>query len=210
MTKKLPGRPPKTGVSRDARINIRVSLELLEKLRAAAAQHGERRTLSDEAEGRLTESFDRDDEVRVRFGGAGTSSFLEVAAHHIVALEAACGGLHWYENRFVHNQVKVLLNDMLDRFKPAGTNRPPKEIAQRYGSQTGNMGVNTALQALSKIEMAKNRDNKMPLLFARAALPLGRRLRGSPYEEWREALRQWEAQRKANFEAQHKSKDEPK
>jgi hypothetical protein len=171
-------------------------MELMEKLKSAAAQQGVRRTLSDEAELRLRESFEREDEVRARFGGAGTSSFLEVAAHHITALEAACGGLHWYENRFVHDQVKILFNDMLDRFKPAGSRRPPKEISQRYGRQTANMGVNTALQALSKIERAKNRDNKMPALFARAALPLGRRIRGSPYEEWRQTVRDWEAKRR--------------
>lgn len=199
MTKRRVGRPPKTGVPRDTRISIRVSIELLNELKAAAARHdGEReRTLSDEAELRLRESFDPGEkEVVDRFGGPGTQSFLEVAAQHIVALEAACGGLHWYENRFVHDQVRVLLNDMLDRFKPAGTRRPPKDVAARYGSQTAKMGVNTALQALGKIERAKNRENKMPVLFARAALPLGRHIRRSPYEEWLQTVRDWEAKRR--------------
>jgi hypothetical protein len=93
-------------------------------------------------------------------------------------------------------KVKVLFNDMLDRFKPAGSSRPPKEIVERYGSQTSNMATNAALQALGKIELAKNRDNQMPVLFARAALPLGRRIRGSPYHEWREKLREWDAGRR--------------
>jgi hypothetical protein len=197
MTKRPVGRPPKTGVPRDARINIRVSLELLEKLRAAAAQHSDkRRTLSDEAELRLRESFELESEMQERFGGAGTASFLEVAAHHIKALEAACGGRHWYENRFVHNQVRLLLNAMLARFEPAGSRQPPKEVAQRYGSQTDKMAVNAALQALSKIERADS-GNKLSVLFARAALPLGRSLRGSPYAEWRQTLLDWEAKRKA-------------
>jgi hypothetical protein len=191
------GRPPKTGVPRDARINIRVSLELLEKLKAAAAEHGDGRTLSDEAELRLRESFEIGDAVRERFGGAATASFLEVAALTITNLEAACFGRRWYENTFVHGKVKALLVDMIDRFKPVGSNRPPKEIAQRYGSQTKNMAANAALQALGKIERAwKDRDSQMPVLFARAALPLGRRIRGSPYQEWIETVRQWELKRR--------------
>jgi len=85
---------------------------------------------------------------------------------------------------------------LLNRFEPKGSRQPPKEVVQRYGSYTDKMGTNTALQALGKIERAAKDTRDPVVLFARAAVPLGPRIKGSPYDEWLQIVRQWEARRR--------------
>jgi hypothetical protein len=184
------GRPPKNDADRKAaHLSIRMSAKLRELLEAAA--DGER-SLSQEIELRLRQSFTAVEETERRFGGPGTTSFLEIIANCIEEIEFACGSEHhWFDNQFMRDQVSALVNVILDHLKPRQRAVPRQLRLWADQSIINNLGRDQGLRVLSEIKeefaaASKRRtlDELPPVLIRHAATPLGRRIRGSVRQKW--------------------------
>jgi hypothetical protein len=192
-----PGRPPKTANKRDTRLSVRISTALRNKLEEAQREANEEaqrdvngeRSLSEEVEIRLRQSFETETEIEKRFGGVGTSRLLEIVADRIASIEMSSGGLHWFDDPYVYGQVRAMLEIVLDHFKPGGRRTIPKpmRLHPSLKGEAENLGRHNALLALACLESAKNdpkrNESDVPVLYNKAALPLGRRLKGSPIDE---------------------------
>jgi hypothetical protein len=108
------GRPPKDPANRrDTRLSVRISTALRNKLKEASE-----RSLSEEVELRLRDSFEMDKEIEKRFGGWATARLLEIIADRIVSIETSTGGtkepggparLRWFSDRFTYDQVRSMI-----------------------------------------------------------------------------------------------------
>lgn len=183
------GRPPKDeGSKKSAHLSFRISTRLRDRLEAEGSK-GER-SLSEEIELRLWDSLNADRSIEQRFGGVGTARLLEIIAEGIMATELHAGGEHhWLDDRFVYDQVRTMINFILDHLRPSGRRVIPKSLRQRHPSlrkDVENIGRHSALVALTQLEAAtKGELHREPSTvgYYRLAYPLGRRLKGSPSEE---------------------------
>jgi hypothetical protein len=188
------GRPPKDQAgAKGAHLSIRMSTKLRERLEAARRQPDSVRSLSEEIEIRLRESFDRDRDIEKRFGGPATARLLEIVAERIVSIETSTGGtdktgrpiLRWFDDRFSYDQVRAMIETVLDYFRPTGRRTIPKAMRWHASlkKEVENIGRHNALLALASLESAATHspDSHVPVMYDKAALPLGRRLRGSPF-----------------------------
>ena len=198
MSKKA-GRPPKDSANkRDARLSVRISTALRNKLEDVQREADDERSLSEEVELRLRESFEMDREIEKRFGGPATARLLEMIAERVVSIETSTGGteepggparLRWFNDRFTYDQVRSMIDVIFDHFKPGGRRTIPKTMRWHPSlrKDVENLGRHSALLALACLESAKNDpkriESDVPVLYDKAALPLGRRLKGSPIGE---------------------------
>jgi hypothetical protein len=199
MPKKRTGRPPKGEAGRKgAHLSIRIAAALRDKLEAARREADGVRSLSREIEIRLNESFELDRNIEKRFGGPGTARILEIVGERIRTIEDAAGGaeaetpmgpsaLRWFTDRFTHDQVMVMINTIFEHFRPPGRRIVPKALRWHPSLKRDveNLGRHVALLALAALESAAtfSPESDVPLQYDKAALPLGRHLRGSPSEE---------------------------
>jgi hypothetical protein len=204
MPKKA-GRPPKDAANRrDTRLSVRISTALRNKLETARLEEDER-SLSEEVEIRLSGSFDMDKTISELFGGKETSLILQILAEQIDAIEALVGGrsdipydparprlgpakLRWFKDPFVYDQVRLMLDTVLQHFKPAGRRVIPKHLLPYPAAkrEVENMGKHFAILALAQIEAARDQGSEVEVRvqYRRAAHSLGRHLKGSPVKKY--------------------------
>lgn len=185
MSKKA-GRPPKDAANRrDTRLSVRISTALRNRLEHARLEDGER-SLSEEVELRLRESFETNKQIEERFGGKGTSRILQIVADRIGSIETSTE-LRWFDDRYTYDQVKAMVDVIFAHFKPAGRRTIPKPMQWHLSlkKDVENLGRHVALLALATLESARDhpKESDLPAQYGKAALPVGRRLRGSPSEE---------------------------
>ena len=157
MSKRI-GRPPKDPASKkSAHLSIRMSAKLRGLLQAEAIRHPEEeRSLSQEIELRLWQSFTADENIEKRFGGLATARLLSQIANAIAWIEIRCGGEnHWLDDRFVYDHVRTMINIMLDHVRPPGRRVVPK-LLRRLKAQDENIGRQEAVRALAMVKAATN------------------------------------------------------
>jgi hypothetical protein len=177
-------------------VGVRLTKELRDRLEDARRQGDAERSLTAEIELRLRESFEREKEIERRFGGPATARLLEIVADRIKSIEISTGGtgepggtpkLRWFEDRFTYDQVRSMIDVVLDHFRPPGRRTIPKAMRWHPSlkKDVENLGRHSALLALACLESAASfsKESDVPALYDRAALPLGRRLKGSPIDE---------------------------
>lgn len=191
------GRPKlKDEEKRSEPVGIRLTKQLRTLLEESQQQTGAK-SLSQEIEVRLWQSFTADSNIEKRFGGFATARLLEIIANRIGAIEVTAGGEHrWLDDRFTYDQVRTMIGIVLDHLKPRGRRTMPKLWRQLHPSlrrDFENMGQRHALEILAMLAIAMKEpmpDEMPPIAIYRAALPLGRRIRGSPVNEFEKILQQ--------------------
>jgi hypothetical protein len=184
------GRPPKDdGSKKSAHLSIRISANLRDLLAEARKRPDGEVSLSEEVELRLLESFKKDEDIEKRFGGTGTARLLEILADRILSIEASTTGERWFIDRFTFDQVRSMIDIVLDHFKPDGRRTLPKAMRgypPSLKNEVENLGRHQAVLALALLQSAAAfpKEREIPALYHKAAIPLGRRLKGSPIDEW--------------------------
>src|SRR6185437_12266556 len=84
------GRPRKVDGKKDAQLSVRIATSLRDQLEAARRATESDRTLSQEVEMRLRQSFDIDGEIKKRFGSASAYGLLRMMAHGIEIVQWNC------------------------------------------------------------------------------------------------------------------------
>ena len=118
VKKRKPGRPP-SGPYEDKRktLSTRITAGLRECLEEAAEATG--RSLSQEIEFRLEQSFLRETAQYEAFGGEHVDALMRVLGNAVRLIEAT-GGKKWQEDRETFTRVKVVTEKLLDALGPAG------------------------------------------------------------------------------------------
>lgn len=115
MVEKRQGRPPKPEGEKRQQIGVRVSPELKSQLEAVAGANG--RSVAQEAEFRLAESFELDELL----GGGKTKAFLVELAVQIGRAEDVTGN-PWRDDATTYWAARKLVEDALDRARPTPPN----------------------------------------------------------------------------------------
>jgi len=160
------GRPLKDEASRKSEpVSIRLTPELRSRLEAERMSADPERTLSQEIDQRIRESFDLDKSIKKELGGADRYYWLlRLVAQDIVFLEHQTGR-RFMEDRFTFDQVIAAINTILDHFKPPGASSPPERLTGLLDERAITLlGKRTALLTLSQLELAKMSDGDLLIL----------------------------------------------
>jgi hypothetical protein len=161
------GRPPKPEASRKSEpVSIRLTSELRARLEAERTIADPPRTLSQEIEQRIRESFDFDKSIQKLLGGNDYHYWLlRIIAQQMVLLEYHTGR-QFVKDRYTFNQVKLTINTILDCLKPAGRPAAPESLTKSGLSKAAvnEYGKGLALLALAPIELAPTQRQTMLVL----------------------------------------------
>jgi hypothetical protein len=203
MSRRPRGRPKlKDADRRSEPVSVRLTPALRKQLEEARRTRDFDHTLSQEVEARLRRSFDLDGEITKRFGSPGAYAFLRIVAAGIEIIEKDCfhevkkGGrstegkdFRWLENRFVFDQVTLMINDLLERLRPPGKSVKPTPWSDK---DQGKFVVYELIADMSiatekpEILRALGEDDPTINMFVAASLPLLRRLK---LPKWEKSLR---------------------
>ncbi len=194
--KRGPGRPPlKAEERRSEPVGIRLTKATRDKLEKARRGPEGDKTLSQEIEQRLRRSFELDEELTKRFGSPGTYALFRMMANGIALVEANCvrgdetRERSWLHNRFVFDQVKALINVMLNRFKPEGRRVRPKHLEKQFAEEIGQLVALYQLQGLEIDDPELRRQTRVDSAnLANAAILLKRFLKGSPARSLKQSM----------------------
>jgi TraY domain len=135
------GRKPKGPISgNSAWLQARITEDLRTRLEQAAAANG--RSLSQEAQNRLQQSFDLPKELQDAWGPPEVRALAQLVSRVVRSVQHSAGAtpfqgagdLAWHRNAFTHAAVKAAVATVLVRFKPAGPIEVPppvKELSER-------------------------------------------------------------------------------
>jgi Arc-like DNA binding domain len=156
------GRPPKTdGTVKDVQFSIRLPGSLREQLDASARDN--KKSRNEEIESRLHQSFAVDELIEKKFGGPEIYWLLwlmGVGVRSVHTMFRSIGEqqlkLGMFKNRYDFDQVKLMMNTILDHFKPSGRGKIPKHHPA-VRSAVMNAGKMAALQVLDDLKAARLR-----------------------------------------------------
>jgi hypothetical protein len=128
-----PGRKPKGPISGNSGwLQARITEELSAQLKRAAGENG--RSLSQEAQLRLKESFELPAKMRDAWGPPEVRALAQLVSRLARSVQSSvspnpfeAGELAWHRNAFTHAAVEAAIRIVLARFKPTG----PAEIPAR-------------------------------------------------------------------------------
>jgi hypothetical protein len=192
------GRPPKDEASSKSKpVSIRLTPELRTRLEAERTSAAPERSLSQEIELRIRETFDFDKSMQKLLGGSDYHYWLlRIVAEQIVSIEYHIGR-QFLKDRFTFDQVKSAINTILDHFKPRGRSSPPERLTSVFEEQAiREFGKRLALLALVPIALApKHRENVLVLPDFVDPIAASQHLlvRKNPIEELNEI---WERERR--------------
>jgi hypothetical protein len=189
------GRPPKAeGDKKSAHLSIRVSARLRDELEAARRRPDGEVSLSEQVEQMLWSALTAEADVEKRLGGPTTSALLSIIADGVAHVETFAGGEHWLDNRYTFEQVRVMIDTVLDHLKPRGRRVLPESIRKRHPLLKADakiIGQKTALHLLTLLDAGGNRREEVPTELPPPRhyfdVPLARRLRGSLHAEQKES-----------------------
>jgi hypothetical protein len=158
------GRPPKDDAIRKSEpISIRLTSDLRARLEDERKDKVPERTLSQEIEQRIRESFDLGQTIKQLLGGADHYWLLRVVAELIVSIEYQTGR-HFLKDRFTFDQVKTAINTVLDHWKPSGPSSLPERLNVHFDEPTIKaLGKRSALLSLTGLELGHTRGD-VPVL----------------------------------------------
>jgi hypothetical protein len=134
------GRKPKGPIgSNGAWLQARITDELRANLEQAAAASG--RSLSQEAQVRLKESFDLPAELQRHWGTAEVRALAQLVSRVVSSTHSAVGAtpfqeagdLAWHRNPFTHAAASAAIATILARYKPEGLIEVPPKVEERAG-----------------------------------------------------------------------------
>jgi TraY domain len=134
------GRKPKGPISGNAGwLQARITEDLRARLEHAATSNG--RSLSQEAQTRLQESFDLPSKMREAWGPAEVRALAQLVSRVVRSVQvsvganpfAEAGDLAWHRNAFTHAAVHAAISILLANYKPTGAVETPPEVKKRAG-----------------------------------------------------------------------------
>jgi hypothetical protein len=153
MAQRGRGRPAKDEASRKSEpVSIRLTPDLRTRLESERLSADPQRTLSQEIELRIRESFDLDKSIKQLLGGADHYWLIRILAQQIVVIEHQTAR-HFWEDRFTFDLVKASTNTILDHFEPAGASSLPERLSLLDASAIKGLGKQLALLALASLEL---------------------------------------------------------
>lgn len=144
LRKRAPGagRKPKGPISGNSGwLQARITEDLRARLEHAAAENG--RSISQEAQLRLKESFDLPAEMQKAWGPAHIKDLAQLVALVTRRIETIVSGnpfaeeageWAWHRNAFTHAAVREAIAVLLKHYKPDGTIETPSEVRKRAES----------------------------------------------------------------------------
>ena len=153
---KKPGpRPRDADAKKSVHVGLRITPQLHQRLSAEAEKS--ERSLSQEIETRIRESFDFDKSIQELLGGNDYHHVLLRQFAEVVVLIELQTGLNYVEDRFTFDLVKTAINTMLDHFKPPGRSSLPErlgDLKELVGEPAiKELGKRLALLSLVPIEL---------------------------------------------------------
>ena len=131
------GRKPKGPINGNSGwLQARITEDLRARLEQAAAENG--RSLSQEAQVRLRESFDLPSKLQDSWGPPevrALAQFVSRAArsaqNSVVGPFTEAGDLAWHRSPYTHAAIEAAVAVILARFKPAGPLEIPQNVKER-------------------------------------------------------------------------------
>jgi hypothetical protein len=133
------GRKPKGPISGNAGwLQARITVDLHERLKRAADEN--ERSVSQEAQVRLKESFDLPAELQKAWGAPHVKALAQLISRVVRSVETSAGEapfaveageLAWHRDPYTHAAVVVAINTILAHYKPTGAVKVPKEVEKR-------------------------------------------------------------------------------
>jgi hypothetical protein len=171
------GRPPKDEASRKSEpVSIRLTPDLRARLEAERRDADPERTLSQEIELRIRESFDFDKTKQQLLGGNDHYWLMRLLAEQIASIEFQTA--HYFlDDKFTFDQVKTAIITVVDHFDPPGVSLAPECLTGLLDEEaTTELGRRLALLALSQLELAQLRSDLQVLPDFVDPIAAGRRL----------------------------------
>jgi hypothetical protein len=132
------GRKPKGPIGGNTGwLQARITEELRTRLEHAASENA--RSLSQEAQVRLQESFDLPAEIRKAWGPPDVKALAQLVSRVVRSVQSSVSGnpfeeagpLAWHRNPFTHAAVRVAIETLLAHYKPDGPIETPPEVEKR-------------------------------------------------------------------------------
>jgi hypothetical protein len=133
------GRKPHGPISGNAGwLQARITVDLHDRLKRAAGENG--RSVSQEAQVRLKESFDLPTELQKAWGAPHIKALAQLVSRAVRSVETSAGvnpfaedagDLAWHRNPFTHAAVIAAISTILAHYKPPGAVKLPKEVERR-------------------------------------------------------------------------------
>jgi hypothetical protein len=130
------GRKPQGPISGNtAWLQARITADLQDRLKHEAAQNG--RSVSQEAQLRLKESFDLPAELQKQWGPPHIKDLAQLVSHVVRSVETSASGnpfaenageFAWHRNAYTHAAVVAAVNAILANYKPAGAAQVPEAV----------------------------------------------------------------------------------
>lgn len=183
--KRKPGRPPLPGGER-VPVGLRVTLDIRKGLDDACKASG--RSLSQEAEFRLEQTFNRQnavfDALDLAYGRRWTGILLAISTlAQITGTRAIMhsgwkfdAGEQWDRDPYAYEQVVQAINFLLEAFRPKGGTEPPAQIASLGlpASAYERMGEEFAKDLIKGLSQPAEKGPAWP--FAYTAQPIRERI----------------------------------
>jgi hypothetical protein len=118
-------------------IQARITEDLRARLEQAAAENG--RSLSQEAQVRLQESFDLPAKIQKDWGPPDVKALAQLVSRVVRSIHnsvganpfAEAGDLAWHRNSFTHAAVCAAITTLLAHYKPEGSAETPSQVKKR-------------------------------------------------------------------------------
>jgi hypothetical protein len=129
------GHKPKGPISKNAGwLQARITEDLRARLEQEAAQNG--RSLSQEAQVRLKESFDAPAKLQAEWGPPHIKALAQLVSRVARSVEGCVGdpfgseseALGWHRNAFTHAAISAAVTALLAHYKPDGPVEIPEDI----------------------------------------------------------------------------------
>ena len=153
-------------------MGVRLTRELRARLEAEARAEG--RSLTQEIELRLRESFELEKHINDIFGGKHTQQFLQVMAQLIRLIEISAGGtqrepdgrvrIRWLDDPFTYDLVQSMFETVLRHLRPRGRRTVPKALRWHPSlkADVANLGRDSALRALADLRNLRDKPPDPP------------------------------------------------
>ena len=182
MTRKPRGRPRLKEEDRKSEpVGIRLTRDLRDQLEDARRPDG--RSLTEEIELRLSESFQMEKNVNELFGGRETRLILQIFGERIAGIEISTQS-GWLNDRYTFDQVKSMIEIVLARLRPGGRRTIPKSMRWHptLKKDAENVGRQSALLALACLESPSKQPPQLEPYYYKLAPLLRHRLQGASKE----------------------------
>jgi hypothetical protein len=146
---------------KSAAIGLRITPDLRQRLEEERRKAVPKRTLSQEIEIRLLESFELEKKIEERFRGRRTYYILQMIADGIGLAECATER-HWLDDAYTYDEIASFVCEALRLLRPKGKRAFPRELLPPEHIKKGMLGDDIAHSVIWKYQI-DTRGTQMPI-----------------------------------------------